>query len=110
MQTDTLQFIQFGWGVLQFFITAAVWLYAWSASRSRARKDDLDALRRDHDQRLRKTEDAVNRLDERIQHMPTAGLVAELRAAVTGIQSIIGAIDSRTSRIEDYLNGKRATA
>lgn len=96
--------------LLQFILTTVVGVYAFIADRHRAHRDQLDALRADSERRTGALEREVERLTERVRHVPSAADVAdlvaasrELRSDLRGLRDLLGAISVRLDRHDEFL-------
>lgn len=101
--------------VAQWAVTAAVGVYVYIESRSRASRDQLEAIRASHEVRLDSVERLTGILAEKLAHVPTANELAKLTNAVTElkgeVRGTMGAfrerydsIQHRTNRIEAFLD------
>lgn len=95
---------------IQFVMTTVVGIYAFVADRHRAHRDQLDALRADHERRSAALERDVGRLEERVRHVPTAEAVAqltadlrELKGDLRGVSERLQGLWVRLDRHEEFL-------
>lgn len=102
------------WGfalqVLQFVLWAIVGLYAWSMSRQKATREQVEAV----ETRVAALEREHATLCERVRHVPRTSEFEQLRAAVTGLDersqamlSTVKSFDSRLTDIHSYLLNHR---
>lgn len=104
-------------GAAQTILTIAVWIYTWAATRQRAQQQELDDLRSEHEERLRRLEVKTAATHERMRHVPSADQLAELTASMRGLQAEVHGVQSelrtfsmRLERHEDFLMMSRRPA
>lgn len=103
-----------GWFAQVGTVGGVLAIYHYIDGRNRATSKEVEALRRDHDTRLTSVERSLDRLGEKLDHLPrgteVAALslqVAKLEGAVngslSGVRAQMQSIHSRVERIDDFL-------
>lgn len=102
---------QLAWQILHALFTLALAIYAYSADRHRAHRDQLEELRTAHDARIRQLETDSSGVKARLESMPSAQAISDMNATLAGLSAQVeGARESmraialRFDRVEDYLD------
>lgn len=114
MNPDTLRF---WFSVVEFLITAGVWIYVWVANRNRVTQEYAQRVEKELRGQIQKQEIDLTTLRERVHSLPTQlqmnsisvkvgeieGDMKGVKAELEGLNERFGNFTSSVRRIEDFL-------
>lgn len=95
---------------VQLVLTIGVGLYAWTANRHRATREEIDQLRRDHEKRLANHADRITRAEADIEDKPTANALHEVAVSITGLGGDLKAVVARLDGVENLVQRVEAVS